>query len=392
MGTVGVGARVVAVLAVLAVAGCTGPVAEPEPGTEQAAPTTSAVVPAPELGPGTLVEAHRIAGATTMPDTLFPERTDLCTPRGPLVLPGPIHGSYFAPDVSVTEIFERHGFVASWGQCRRADEGMATQVLVVELSDPDSARRAAEELHTATLSDRDREVALDGVEIPVRVGPLIDGGEAAKVFLAEGRMLAYVYHTSPVGSAVPELERVVADQRGLLAAFVPTPQAQVPALSVDPIGIQDLAAKLPGEIDFYSGPYDLESYLRLTLDPLAAREALRANGFAGVFHRATTEGELSRSVTVARFPTSRETNAAYTSFAEAEAAAVPQAVPIRSAAIPEAPCFAFPRDFDRGWYQRCYVGFGSHLAAVDIAGVAQADDVTEMDTVLVAQRDLIATG
>ncbi len=56
-------------------------------------------------------------------------------------------------------------------------------------------------------------------------------------------------------------------------------------------------------------------------------------------------------------------------------------------AIPEAPCFVFASSSE-SFSQRCYVGYGSYLASVDIQGLT-ADDYAQMNALLPQQRDLI---
>ena len=80
------------------------------------------------------------------------------------------------------------------------------------------------------------------------------------------------------------------------------------------------------------------------------------------------------------------TNAVYTAFAELEEATF-GGTPFTLPAIPEAPCFSFP--FGDAFYQRCYVGYRSYLASVDVSGLTSADDVARMNELLPRQRDLI---
>ena len=45
---------------------------------------------------------------------------------------------------------------------------------------------------------------------------------------------------------------------------------------------------------------------------------------------------------------------------------------------------------DGAFYQRCYVGFRTFLASVDVGGLTAPDDYARMNELLPAQRDLIA--
>ena len=59
--------------------------------------------------------------------------------------------------------------------------------------------------------------------------------------------------------------------------------------------------------------------------------------------------------------------------------------------IPQAPCFyANSGTPDQPYfYQRCYVGYGSYLVSVDVAGLTTAEDTAIMNGLLPQQRDLI---
>jgi hypothetical protein len=218
-----------------------------------------------------------------------------------------------------------------------------------------------------------------------------DGAETVQGWAAVGRTISYVFHTAPTGEALGGADLLMADQTALLAAFTPTPQDQVPDLPADPNGLRDLTLDPPGDLDNLTGPYGLDSYIRLAIDPILERDVLAANGFTGMFSKQSRTDERSYAVNLYAFPTSAQTNVAYTAFADLETAAfAPQ--PITVPSIPDAPCFAFDTGAGTGtssFYQRCYVGYGSYLVGIDVGGVAALDDVAEMDQLLLAQRDLI---
>ena len=171
-------------------------------------------------------------------------------------------------------------------------------------------------------------------------------------------------------------------------SFTPTPQAAVPQLPTDPHGLQKVALKPPGELNGFTGPYDLEGYLRLAIDPAREREVLTANGFTGMYAKNSGDGTLSYEVNLYAFPTSAETNTAYNTFAELEAIDF-GGRGFRLPSIPAAPCFVFDAPVGGTYGQRCYVGYGSYLASVQVAGLARPDDTAAMDRLLPAQRDLI---
>jgi hypothetical protein len=116
------------------------------------------------------------------------------------------------------------------------------------------------------------------------------------------------------------------------------------------------------------------------------RQVLTANGFQGFYAKLSDEGDLTYAVALYTFPTSAQTNAVYTTFAQLETATF-GGTAFTLPAIHDAPCFFFPQD--QVFYQRCYVGYGSYLASIDVLGLTAADDYGPMNQLLPAQRDLI---
>ncbi|MGY1651334.1 DUF7373 family lipoprotein [Geodermatophilus sp. SYSU D01119] len=386
-----------AVAAGVLLAGCTSTVSGTATPLASAPPTTSEapdpapseppvdVTPAPAPTVGTLLESHRIASVTSLVQATFPARTDTCFPSGPWSDAGALDAAYFGSGTA-GPILDRWGFVTAWGQCNSDPaDGRATLTMVAELSDPESARRAAAELAADQAAAGYEPAEASGVDGEVVL--LEDGGEdVVQAFVPVGRMLAYAYHTAAAGQGLDDVGRLVTDQVGLLQGFTPTPQAQVPTLPTDPVGLQSLTLDPPGDFNDFSGPYDLEGYLRLAIDPARERDLLSANGFRGFYSKQSDEDELSYAVALYAFPTSVQTNAVYTAFAELEATEF-GGTRFTLPSIPDAPCFWFASG--ESFYQRCYVGYGSYLASVDVLGLGAADDVAAMDRLLPAQRDLI---
>ena len=395
-------ARVAGLVLLCVLAGCTStvagsaspaddavPTAEPTPTT--GAPETTEpdidVTPPPPRGVGLLLEAHRIASVTALVQTSFPDRTETCFPSGPATSARGLEAAYFAPG-SAADVLERWGFVTAWGQCNRTVDGAyGTITLAMELSDPQSATQAAQELVEAqTIDGFERlPISLDGGALLLQEGP----DATFQAFVPVGRMVAYVWHQGPAASVGADSLRVLEDQVSLLEGFTPTPQADVPALPTDPDGLQSMTLDPPGEFNGFSGPYDFEGYLRIAIDPARERELLGANGFSGFYSKQSDEGGTVYAVAVYRFGTIDQTNAVYNGFAQLEASAF-GGTPFVLPAIPAAPCFVFDTG-DGSFYQRCYVGFRTFLASVDVGGLAAPDDYTRMNQLLPAQRDLIAT-
>ncbi|SCX47064.1 hypothetical protein SAMN03159343_1930 [Klenkia marina] len=399
-----------AVAAAVLLAGCTSTVegtaspartsGAPDP-SSSSAPSTSAaptgdVTPAPQIGPGTGAEARRIAAVTSLPQTVRPDRTGSCFPTGPFGSASGVDALYFG-DGRVEQELDRWGFVAGWGTCGQDAANNGTLVLVAEMSDPDSAAAAAEALTAISLDygSGDQEP----VDLPAlgASGALRTGGsdsagsptDTVDVWVPTGRMLVYTYLDAPSGTAPDLVVAQVQDQLALLQGFQPTPQAQVPDLPTDPLGLGPFALTTPGDPTRFTGSYDLEGYLRLAIDPTVERTLLTGNGFGGAFYRTTydEDAQLDYAVSLYTFPTSAQTNAVYTGFAQLEATAF-GGTPFVLPAIPEAPCFVF-ENAPGNFAQRCYVGYGSYLASLDIQSLDAADDYTQMNALLPQQRDLI---
>lgn len=346
-----------------------------------------AVAP-PPLTPGTQVEAIRMAAATSLVTTASLDRTEYCNPSGPFVDAATLEDVAFAPGTAVAALRE-HGFVAAWAECGRDAADRATLAITMEVSDPQSASNAAVALADAARAPGDEALVLPSSRAIALVATA-DGAETAQAWASSGRMVGYAFHTAAPGTALGQVDTLMADQLALMAAFTPTPQDRVPALPEDPDGLRDLAVAAPGQPDALTGPYGLDSYTRIAIDPARERPLLADNGFAGFYTRQSTDGPLSYAVALYRFPASAQTNTVYTEFARLESETY-GGIPIRTPSIPDAPCFGFDAGTAEQPFllQRCYVGFGSFLASIDVAGEPALDDTSVIDPLLVAQRDLI---
>lgn len=366
------------------------------PASTSSAPPAGQVTPAPEVGPGTGAEARRMAAVSSLPVTVTPDRTDTCFPSGPFGTASGVDGIYFGDGRAGQEL-DRWGFVAGWGNCSQDTANNATLVLLSEMSDPDSAAAAADALNEISLEFGSGDY--EPVDLPALgvSGALSTGGsdsagapsDTIQAWVASGRMLAYTYLDAPAGTAPDLATAQLQDQIALVAGFQPTPQDQVTDLPTDPLGLAGFALTTPGDQTRFTGSYDLEGYLRLAIDPAVERQLLSANGFAGAYYRTSYDEatSLDYAVSLYTFPSSAQTNAVYTGFAQLEATAF-GGTPFVLPAIPEAPCFVFPSGSE-SFYQRCYVGYGSYLASIDVLGLTTADDYAQMNALLPQQRDLI---
>jgi hypothetical protein len=347
-----------------------------------------AVVAPPPAGPGRYAEARRLAGATALVQTSFPDRTTACFPQDEVVDARALTERYW-PGTNAEQYLERYGFVAGWGECA-SGAGLGTITLSIELSDPAAAVAATRDLAAAVRTPADRPATvLNGATALVSTGATTD---TAQVWIAVGRTVAYVHHEAPAGEGLDGAARVATDQVRLLAGFTPTPQPDVPGLPRDPNGLRELAVDPPGAAGLADGAYDLESYLRVSSHPTVERELLTANGFVGAYSKIAMAGTLSYSVALYAFPTSEQTNAVYDVFATEEVELF-GGTRFTLPSVPDAPCVVFPDGAPgaaASFTQLCYVGHGGHLAGVAVSGLAAPDDLGPMDRLLPAQRALIA--
>jgi hypothetical protein len=387
----------VAALAVLATAACSTtvqgraaaalPADAPPPVSNAPLPPPSPedIIPAPEEG--RTLEAHRIAAATPIIPATFPDRTEYCFPEGEFFDSEGLEALYFAPGTAAP-ILDKYGFVAGWGECQQDPDGRGTLSLSVELSDPASAQAAVGELAKAGQDfDERTSTVLDGYPVQTSSD---EANDTVEIWASVGRMAAYVYHTAPKGQALDGATRLLAEHTRLLAAFTPTPQAEVPNLPIDPNNLIPRIIDMPGEIRKGTGPYELEAYLRLAIDAEAERTLLADNGFQAMFHAVSGDDNLSYAVSLYQFPSSAQTNAVYEGFARLEETEF-GGTRFRLPAVPDAPCFFFDSGTPGApsFYQRCYVGFGGFLASLDVGGLDAADDMAVMNDLLPKQSDLL---
>ena len=184
---VNVGRQIVGVAGtLLTLAGCTTTVtgsAQPAPRTTDAQPAITAdPTPAPDVSDGTLVEAQRIAGATVLPEFIYPELTSNCFPTVPLIYPERMEGAIFA-EGTATMTYTTYGFVAGWVTCRTTLEGdRNATVFVAEMSDRDSATVAAQELADTFVEVNGAEpTEIRGIEnLPAVQTVSVEDGEETK--------------------------------------------------------------------------------------------------------------------------------------------------------------------------------------------------------------------
>jgi hypothetical protein len=350
-----------------------------------APPAPEDIIPAPSEGRG--LEANRIAAATPILAATFPDRTEYCFPEGGYFNADSIETLYFAPGTAAP-VLDKYGFVAGWGECAQDGEGRGTLALSAEMSDPASAQAAVAELAKAGQDfDERASTVLNGYPVQTSSD---EANDTVEIWAPAGRMIAYVYHQAPAGQALDGATRLLTEHLRLLQAFTPTPQAELPALPIDPNNLVPRIVDLPGELRKDSGPYDLESYLRIAIDADAERELLEANGFMGMFAKLAGDDNNDFAVSMYQFPSSAQTNAVYDGFARLEETAF-GGTRFRLPSVPAAPCFYFDNGTPEypSFYQRCYVGFGGYLASVDVGGLDTAEDTALMDDLLPKQSDLL---
>lgn len=366
-----------------------------EPTSTPTTPSTANPTPAPPIGTGTVVESHRIAGATLLIGEVLPELGDSCNPSGPAVEAGDTETALaLFPPGTGAQILTRYGFVAGWAYCRAAADVRTSTVFVAEMSDPDSAAVAAAEIATALAVDGYEASELPDVPAArsvLREDTAAEGGQGAstlQVLLPQDRMLVYLLHADVnTEQAVANATEVLSQQVELLADFEPTPQVEIAALDPDPFGLAMRAADPPGSsLTNFSGSYDLDSYLRVAISPERERDVLVANGYVGTYVKQTDlESGRSYQAVVYEMGSKAEADVTFTEFRDIETEefngvrfTVPEDLTI--------PCFYFELEGTGGlYYQRCYTREGKYLGSIDVFGVADPFDIAEIRMLNTAQ-------
>lgn len=387
---VSVGRQVVAVAgAVLLLSGCTSTIsgsAQPAPqATGQQPEITADPTPAPEVSDGTLVEAQRIAGATVLPEFIYPELTSPCFPTVPLIYPERMDGTIF-PEATATAIYTTYGFVAGWVSCRTTLDGDRNAIVfVAEMSDRDSATVAARQLADKFVEANGAEpTEIRGFEnLPAVQTVSVEGGEDTvvyEVFQAVGRMLAYFsYSDTDVDAAQDDVGELLEEQRELLGEFEPTPQEEVADLDPDVYDLARRTADPPVPVDLYAGSYDLRGYLHLAIAPQIESELLPTNRFRGAYLKSAIDDAtgFSYQFQVYEFGSLAEADAAFAEFARIEQEEFVDRVMFQVPEDSTIPCFytpgATPGD---PIFQRCYTREGPFLGGTDVFGVTDPADIT----------------
>lgn len=363
------------------VPGTAAPAAPPPAGQPE---ITADPTPAPEVTDGTLVEAHRIAGATVLPEFIYAELTNPCFPTEPLISPGQLDGIF--DDGAATELYATYGFVAGWVTCRNTlDEQRSAKVFVAEMSDRDSATVAAQELADKFVEVNGAEPAeIRGFEnLPAVQTVSEQGGEDAivyEVFQAVGRMLAYFsYSDTDLDAAQDDVGELLEEQRQLLGDFEPTPQEEIVDLDPDIYDLDRRTADPPVEVDLYSGSYDLQGYLHLAIDPQIESRVLPENGFRGMYLKSANDAATGFAYQFQTYELGSlpEADAVFAEFARIEREEFSDRVIFQVPEDPTIPCFytpgAAPGD---PIFQRCYSREGRFLGGTDVFGVTDPADIT----------------
>lgn len=352
--------------------------------------TTATPTPAPPIGPGTVVEAHRLAGATLLVGRVLPELSDNCGPSGPYVDPAEAEADngLFVPGTAAS-VLRQYGFVAAWTYCRTDGADRATTMMVAELSDPASAVAAADALLGTLAVARFTETELP--DLPEARALIREEGGAVDlhVMLPVNRMLGYAYH-SDVDSdrARTDAAAVMAAQGELLADFQPTPQDRVAGLDPDPFNLESRVLDPPAALTNLSGSYGLTSYLRVAISPDTEEGLLTENNFIGSYLKQSEEQDgLSYQMVVYEFDSLPDADEAYLGFKAIEEGEFDNRTAFVVPELPTTPCYYFPQDEGSSLlYQRCYVRVRGYLASVDIGGITDPADTAMMRTLLREQR------
>lgn len=384
-----VGRALPAFLGLLVLTACTSLVtgtASPVPPTEAtSAPTTADPQPAPEVSEGTTVEAHRIASATVQPQFIFPELDNPCLPTTPIVSPGDLEFTIFA-EGTAEATYTKYGFVAGFSSCRNQSDGPRSAIaFVAEMSDPDSAAVAAEELATGFVDIN----ASERTEIPgfehlpaVSNSDVVDGEDQITIEVLQpvGRMLAYFYYRdTDVDRAQQDLGELLEEQRQLLGDFEPTPQDDVADLDPDPYDLARRTAIPPGDPDLFTGSFDLPGYLHMAIDPQLESELLPDNSFVGLYDRSSYDDATQGAYQFQTYELGSlaEADAVFAQFTRIEQESYSDRVMFQVPEDPTIPCFYIPATEAGGLiYQRCYTREGRYLGLTDVYVVVDPADIT----------------
>ncbi|MGI8721034.1 MAG: DUF7373 family lipoprotein [Geodermatophilaceae bacterium] len=392
-----------ALFGVIVLTGCTSVVtgqASPAPLAEETSgPTTADPMPPPEVGPGTIAEAHRIAAATVQPEFVFSELDNSCLPTFPVVSPENIEFTIFAEGTAAAT-YTTYGFVAGWVSCRNEVDGPRSSIaFVAEMSDADSAAVAAEELATDFVDvNGSQRFELPGFEsLPaVSSTDVVDGEDKVtlEVLQPVGRMLAYLYYTdSQLERAQDDLAELLEEQRQLLGDFEATPQAEIAEVEPDPYDLARRTATPPGELDLFTGSFDLPAYLHLAIDPQVEAELLPRNGFVGLYNRSSFDDATGASYQFQtyEFGSSAQVDAVLAEFARIEQQEFTDRVIFTVPQDPTIPCFYVPAGQEGGQvYQRCYSKVGRYLGLTDVSAVIDPADVTAVSGYVQEQIGLMS--
>lgn len=392
-----------AYLGLLLLSACTSLVAgqgSPAP-TEEAAPApiTADPRPAPEVTDGTDVEAHRIAGATVQPQFVFPELDNSCTPTMPIIRAENPEFTIFAEGTAAVT-YTKYGFVAGFSSCRNETDGPRSAIaFVAEMSDPDSAAVAADELATNFVDiNGSEQVEILGFEhLPaVMSSDVVDGENefTLEVLQPVGRMLAYFYYRDiDLDRAQRDLGELLEEQRQLLGDFEPTPQDDVVDLDPDPFDLARRTATPPGDPDLFTGSFDLPGYLHMAIDPQLEADLLPGNGFVGLYDRSgfdeTTNGGYQFQTY--KLGSQAEADAVFAEFTRIEQEEYSDRVAFNVPEDATIPCFYIPATEAGGMvYQRCYSRVGPYLGLTDVYLVVDPADITAIRGYVQQQIALMA--
>ncbi|MDQ3714588.1 MAG: hypothetical protein M3381_00815 [Actinomycetota bacterium] len=378
-----------ALIGVIVLSGCTSVVTgqpSPAPRAEQpSGPTTADPMPAPEIGAGTIAEAHRIAGATVQPEFVFSDLDNACFPTFAVVRPESVEFTIFAEGTAAVT-YATYGFVAGWVSCRNEVDGPRSSLaFVAEMSDPDSAAVAAEALATDFVDINGSErIQIPGFEnLPaVSSTDVVDGEDKVTIEVLQpvGRMLAYFYYTdSDLERAQDDLAELLEEQRQLLGDFQPTPQDEIADVDPDPYDLARRTATPPGEPDLFTGSFDLPAYLHLAIDPQAEAELLPDNGFVGLYNRSSYDEATGASYQFQTYElgSSAQADDVLAEFTRIEQQEFTDRVVFTFPEDPAIACFYIPAtEVGEKVYQRCYSRVGRYLGLTDVSAVTDPADIT----------------
>lgn len=403
---------IVAVVALLAVPGCTtvvagkGQVAATGSGTASGTATPSPAStdePTAEvkLLRGKVREAHRLAGVVQRPDMVFSQFNKGCSPTGTFYNVDALSafGGVF-PDNAVPAMTEG-GYVTGYVQCRQFGTTRSLIAAAFEMKDEAACKAAVKKLAAAL---RDKGATLTGIpgyedSFAVELYNQKDTEDPKKKtntvqrLVPQGSVLNYVWARSPdVKTARNGAARLIISQLNAMKTFQLTPADKLPELDDDPAGLRDKHAPLEGNLTPENGGYDPQAYLAMAEDvtfekALLARTGLTEYFFEGSTNKETGDRYVYRGIGLYKLADEAAAKEVVAQFTVLDKRITQGIKNLQVDGAPGAFCFAKGDQFGQ-ITQRCFFSKGPIAVQIDVSNATRKyTDTAELVKLVKAQYD-----